>query len=91
MAKLNVNFHQSTDRYEPTKSEITDIEALAFSVTAIIKTLWAYACVNDKENGDVSDVCMCVCNALELLMEPITGYMTEYAGDIATPEKEPAP
>ncbi|MDR0474711.1 MAG: hypothetical protein LBH43_13695 [Treponema sp.] len=85
MAKLNLNFHQQTGRREPTKHEICQIEGIAFSVQAIIKTLSVYT--NENSNRNIEGVvCMGVCEALELLMEPIIEYLSNYAGDVPAPE-----
>ena len=88
MAELNLNFHEQTERHEPTKSEIIQIEGLAISVDAIIKTLAEYARGSRDNAQDIGGVCLWVCNALELLMSPIVEYMSEYAGDVPTPEEE---
>jgi len=53
MAKLNLNFHNSTGRYEPTKSEIYQLEGLALSIEGIVKTLGAFA----NENNDPHTAC----------------------------------
>ena len=85
MAKLNLNFLDNSRRREPTKSEIYQIEYLALGVEGIIKTLGSY--VNENPDPYVAcGVCLSVCNALELLMDPIVDYMSNYAGD--TPAKE---
>ena len=86
MAELNLNFHKVTGRYKPTKSEIVQIEGLALSVEAILKTLNAYANENN-DSGDMGGVVMGVCNALGLLIDPIIGYLSNYAGDLPTPEE----
>jgi hypothetical protein len=85
MAKLNLNFHQQTGRRKPTENEIAQIGALAYSVEAIIKTLSVYTNENNNQNVD-GNVCMSVCDALELLIEPIVDYMCNYAGDVPAPE-----
>jgi hypothetical protein len=85
MGKINLNFIQNTGRHNPPKQEIHEVEGLAFSVEAIIKTLYAYANAND-DKADIGSVCMYVCYALELLMDPITEYLSNYAGDVPTPE-----
>jgi hypothetical protein len=87
MAKLNLNFVQKTGRYEPTKNEIYQLEGLALSIEAIIKTLYMYA---NEGKEDTTGVCMGVCNALEILIDPIVEYMGNYAGNIATPESDQA-
>jgi len=84
MAKLNLNFHENTGRHEPTKNEIYQIEELAVSVEAIIKALGAYA---NGSRKDIDGVCLGVCNALELLMEPVVEYLCNYAGNAPTPEE----
>ena len=83
MSELNLNFLHS-NRHEPTKSEITEIHGLALSIEAIVKALDGYAGYDDS---DLSNVCMGVCTALELLIDPIIEYMGNYAGDLPTPEK----
>jgi len=86
---LNLNFYQQTGRRKPTQNEINQIADLSLGVKAIIKTLRVYATEYDSTEipaGEVSGVCISVCNALDLLMEPITEYMTNYAGDEALPE-----
>ena len=83
MAKLNLNFQKPKDYFKLTKHEIAQIEGLALSVEAIIKTLYAYSYA---ENEDINDVCMGVCNALELLIEPVIGYLGDSAGSEAAPE-----
>ena len=87
MAKLNLNFLDNSGRRDPTRSEIYQIQRLALSVTDIIKTLESYA----DENCDPSaacGVCLSVCNALELLMDPIVDYMSNYAGNTPAPESD---
>ena len=85
MAELNLNFHEQTERYKPTKREINQIEGVATSVEAIIQVLEVYA---GDDHKDLASVCMCVCNALELLMGPIIEYLSNYAGALSTPEEE---
>ena len=87
MAILNLNFHQPEGRRIPTEDEIHQIEGLARSVEAISKSLHAYACNTFANDDDITDVCLGVSNALELLIDPVIEYMTEYAG-IAAPETE---
>jgi hypothetical protein len=89
MAKLNLNFHQSTGRYNPTKYEIVQIESLALSIEAIIKVMAHYSVNydNDKHSGEAMSNCLGVFNALELLIEPIVEYMGDYAGDTPEPEQ----
>jgi len=84
MAELNLNFHKNTERRDPTEDEIVQIESVAISVGAIIKTLGEYADANHK---DLSGVCTSVCNALELLINPVIEYLSNYAGDVSAPEK----
>jgi hypothetical protein len=86
MAKLNLNFIQKSGRYEPTKNEIYQLEGLALSIGAIIKTLNVYANENSG-SGDLGSVCMSVCNALEILIDPITEYMGDCAGSPASPKE----
>jgi hypothetical protein len=86
MAKLNLNFYHQTGRREPTKKEIYQTGALAYSVEAIIKTLSVYTNENNNQNVE-GNVCMSVCDALELLMEPIIDYLSNYAGDVPAPEE----
>ena len=87
MAKLNLSFHQQTKRYEPTKQEIYALEGIALSVEAIIKAMGEYCDKDNTENAhEALGVCMSICNALELLIEPIVDYMGNYAGDKAAPE-----
>ena len=86
MAKLNLNFHQETGRHEPTKHEIVQIEGLALSVEAIIKALYIYTAETHDEAQEMSGVCMGVCNALKLLIDPVISYMGNYAGDAPAEE-----
>ena len=90
MAELNLNFIQETGRRELTKSEIAQIQGLALSIEAIIKALAAYS--NENDGNDASkgfgNECYYVCRALELLIDPIIGYMSDYAGESASKEAE---
>ena len=86
--RLNVNFHQQTGRRPPTKQEINELECLALSIEAIVKAMRFLCIENDnkeKAHGTLGS-CISICSALELLMEPITDYMCNYAGDTPTPE-----
>jgi hypothetical protein len=80
MAKLNLNFHEQTGRRNPTKDEIVQIESVAVSVEAIIKTLAAYT--EHTRDEDIGCVCVSVCNVLEMLIDPVIGYLSEYAGNV---------
>jgi len=84
MATLNLNFNEQTGRHNPTKHELAQIESLAFGIEAIIKALGEYA---DADHEDLGSVCMSVCNALELLIEPVCDYLSNYAGDVPTAEE----
>jgi putative Mn2+ efflux pump MntP len=84
MGKLNLNFIQPTERYEPTKSEIAEIVGLALSVDALAKALEVYA-IDSNENID--SVSIGVCNAIQLLINPVIVYLCNYAGDEPAPEK----
>ena len=87
MAKLNLNFHQQTKRYSPTKQDIYALEGIALSVEAIIKAMGDYCDKSSSENAhEALGVCMSICNALELLIEPIVDYMGNNAGDMAAQE-----
>jgi hypothetical protein len=88
MAELNLNFHEQTGRHNPTEKEFCQIEGLAVSVDAIIKTLAVYAEHTNHNREDIGGVCLWVCNALELLMEPVIEYLSNYAGGAPAPEKE---
>jgi len=88
MATLNLNFHKPTGRHNPTKDEIVQIESIAVSVEAIIKALAEYGRSTRDDAKDMGNVCLGVCNALELLIDPVIGYLSNYAGDAAAPEKE---
>jgi hypothetical protein len=80
MAKLNLNFHKETGRYEPSKNEIVQIAGIALSVEAIVKTLYIYASESNESTVEKDGVCMGICTALEALMGPIVDYLGEYAG-----------
>jgi hypothetical protein len=84
MAKLNLNFHQQTGRYELSKNEIYQIEGIALSIEAILKTLGAYA---NEGTDDIGSVCQSVCSALEILIDPVVEYLGNYAGSEPAPEK----
>ena len=84
MAELNLNFHKNIGRHNPTKNEIVQIESVAVSIESIIKALNAYA---DGNHRDIDVVCMGVCNAMELLIDPVIEYLSNYAGDAPTTEK----
>ena len=58
MAELNLNFYEETERREPTKNEIVQIEYLVFGVEGIIKTLGSY--VNEPSNRRKLAVFVCV-------------------------------
>ena len=88
MAELNLNFHEQTGRHNPTEREIIEIESVAISVEVIIKTLGVYAENTNHSREDIGGVCLCVCNALELLMGPVVEYLSNYAGDVPAPETE---
>lgn len=87
MAKLNLNFYETTDRREPTKSEILDLELIALGAGAIAKALRAYS-MNYHDTPDFCADCAGVCNVLEILMDPNIEYFSEYAGSAAPPDKE---
>ena len=84
--KLNLNFHESTGRHEPTKSEIYQLEGITLSVEALVKALYVYASEDTGPHEDIHSVCMGICNALELLIDPVIEYMTNYAGHEPAPE-----
>jgi hypothetical protein len=84
MAKLNLNFHEKTGRHDPTEDEIVQIGCVAMGVQDIVKTLGVYA---NGNHDDIGGVCIGVCYALELLMEPVIGYLSNYAGDAPAPEE----
>ena len=88
MAKLNLNFHKTTGCYEPTKSEIGQLEALTLSIKAIVQVMARYTVdhPSDEEAREVTNNCASVFIALESLMEPLVEYMTTYAGKEAAPE-----
>ena len=87
MAKLSLNFCEPTGRHEPTRNEINQIESVALSIEAMVKALYAYASedAGEKPHG-LHSVCMGVCNALELLIDPVIEYMANYAGQEPAPE-----
>ena len=87
MAKLNLNFSQAVGRYNPTRSEICQIEVIALGIEAVVKALSAYA---EAEHEDGNGVCMGVCNVLELLIDPVIDYLSENAGLKAAPEPDEA-
>jgi hypothetical protein len=87
MAKLNLNFHKNTEHRNPTKDEIVQIEGVAISVEAIIKTLAVYAEYTNDDSRDMGGICTSVCNALELLIKPVVEYLSNYAGDVSAPEE----
>ena len=92
MARLNLNFHETTERHDPTKGEIRQLAGIALSIEATVKALFVYA--SDAAGGvertkDLDMVCMGACNALELLIDPIVEYMNEYAGQEPCPEGKP--
>ena len=92
MARLNLNFHETTGRHEPTKTEINQLEGIALSIEAIVRALYVYASDDAEDTGEAKkphglhSVCMGICNALELLIDPIIEYMGNYAGLEPTPE-----
>ena len=91
MTKLNLNFHKTTGCYEPTKSEIGQLETLTLSIKAIVQVMARYTndcndCGSNRDDFEVTNNCASVFNALELLMEPLVKYMTDYAGKEAAPE-----
>ena len=86
MAKLSLNFHKTTGCYEPTQSEIGELETLALSIKAIVQVMARYTndctdCGNNREPYEVTNNCASVFNALELLIEPLVKYMSGYAGE----------
>jgi hypothetical protein len=85
MAKLNLNF-QKSERHNPTGDEIAQIEYVANGVVAIIKALGWYA--QDAQDDRYEGVLMTALGTLELLMEPITEYFSEYAGKEPAEEEE---
>ena len=89
MARLNLNFQEDKDYRNPTKREIVELEFLTMNVNSVIKVLAGY--VMDNANNELEEVTVNtigVLNALELLMEPIVDYMSNYAGKTPTEEKE---
>ena len=84
MAKLNFNFHEQTGRHNPTKDEIVQIESLAFDIEGVVKALEEYA---SGEHEDIGSVCVGVCHTLELLIEPVIDYFSNFAGDAPAPEE----
>jgi len=89
MATLNLNFHKCTDRHEPTRTEIYEIEGVAVSIEAIIKVLAEYASGN-RNQEEMGGVCVGVCRALELLITPVVDYLCDYAGNVPITETTPA-
>jgi len=87
MARLNLNFHQSMERHEPTENEIFQLANLSISIKSVIESLDVY-CLESK-GKEKNDVCLGVCHALELLIDPIIDYLNEYAGNEASYENEP--
>jgi hypothetical protein len=87
MAALNLNFHKPKGRHNPTKHEIAQIESIAVSVEAIVKALAEYARGSRDDAEDMGSVCLGVCNALELLIDPVIVYLSDYAGDAPAPEE----
>ena len=90
MAELNLNFHQQKGRREPTKQEIYQIERLALNIKAIIKALYVYTDDSCKNALEKSEVCMGICDTVELLIEPIIEYMMDYAGSLPAQEEQEA-
>ena len=92
MAMLNLNFHEPKGCYKPTKSEIGELETLALSIKAIVQVMARYtnndctACGGNREPFEVTNNCASVFNALELLVEPLVKYMSDYAGKEAAPK-----
>jgi len=79
MAKLSLNFHGPTGMSEPTENEIDQLGGLALDIKMIIKALGKCALEGRDKNAETADICMGVCNVLELLMDPLVDYMMNYA------------
>jgi len=84
MAKLNLNFHKQTGRHNPTEHELDQVVGVALSVEGIIKALEDYAY---GKHEDTESVCINVCYALELLIEPVIDYLSNYAGEEPEPDE----
>jgi len=81
MAELAFCFREVSEIRNLTKSEINDITMAAQGVHAIIKVMNKYAINHPQgEDDDSIGIYSSVFNILDLLMEPISDYLFEYAG-----------
>jgi hypothetical protein len=90
MAKLALCFRDKEKHRSLTSTEIESVAMAAYGVSAIIHVMGEYLSTNPQEE-DSEGVYSSVFNVLELLMEPITDYLNEYAGTAAAPEQENEP
>jgi hypothetical protein len=86
MAKLALCFRDEKGEGPLTSAEINSVAMAAFGASAIIHVMGEYIAANPKEDDSKDDVYNSVFHVLELLMEPITDYLNEYAGQEAAPE-----
>jgi len=92
MAKLNLNFHEMIGCYKPSEGDMGQLETLALSIKSIIQVTAMYAndgqyFKGDKGACEVANNCASVFNALELLIEPLVTYMTDYIEKEAAPDE----
>jgi hypothetical protein len=90
MTRLTLCFTpEETDRRPLTKSEIIELSIVAQNIAAITEVMQEYACVVRADKAyDALVNCMGVFNVLEWLIQPVTDYLTEYAGEEAAPEEQ---
>lgn len=77
------------ERLRLTKNDIYHLSSTAMAIEAISEVMANYACDNteQKEQSSVIVNCMHAFNVLNLLIDPIVDYLSEYAGEEAAPDE----
>ena len=89
MAKLALCFREEKEFRPLTSNEINGVTIAAQGAAAVVRVMRDYAIENPRgEDDDALGVYGCVFGVLELLMEPVTDYLFNYAGKEAAREKE---
>jgi hypothetical protein len=88
MAKLALCFRDEKEGRPLTSTEINGVTIAAQGASAIIHVMGEYLAGNPQEDDYSDDIYISVFNVLELLMEPVTDYLSDYAGTPAVPKQE---
>jgi len=87
MTELALCFRDKKDYRLLTVNEIEELTRAAQGARAIIKVMERYACDQPVDNGaEGLSVYLNAFNVLGLLMEPLTDFMFNQAGEAAAPE-----